>query len=128
MKNKNGQSVLVFTCTQCKRVQQTDFRHYPLCKKCNVSNQRIAKRNKNGHCEENIIEKSKKRGRKPTAYAKYENLCKRVYDLKTKERLSNNKISKIFNSEGLKTSNGFDWNTSSVEHLYNLYKKNNSQS
>jgi hypothetical protein len=52
IKNKNGQSVLVFTCTQCQRRQQTDFRHYPLCKKCNVSNQRFAKRNKSEQSSE----------------------------------------------------------------------------
>lgn len=58
IKNKNGQSVLVFTCTQCKRVQQTDFRHYPLCKKCNVSNQRLAKRSQNVKSEEKKEENS----------------------------------------------------------------------
>ena len=58
IKNKNGQSVLVFTCVQCNRFQQTDFRHYPLCKKCNVSNKRLAKRNGNVQSEEKKEENS----------------------------------------------------------------------
>ena len=128
IRNKNDQPVLTFKCVQCHAKNKTDFRTYPICKKCNTSNQRLAKRNKNGHSEENIIEKSKKRGRKSTAYAKYEDLCLRVANLKNTDRLSCNKISKIFNSEGLKTPRGFDWNTSSIEWLYTLYKKNNQQS
>ena len=46
MKNSRGQMVLCFTCTQCKRKEVIDFRFYPICKKCNKANVRLAKREK----------------------------------------------------------------------------------
>jgi len=125
IKNKNGQSILVFACTQCKRGQQTDFRHYPLCKKCNVSNQRLAKRNINGHLEENKTKKKKKAGRKPTAYLENKDLCDRVGKMRREEGLTGSAISKILNEEGIKTTKGYEWDTYRVEWLYRLYKKNN---
>lgn len=125
IRNKNGQPVLIFNCVQCNAKNKTDFRTYPICKKCNKVNERLAKRNKNGHSEENNIEKKKKRGRKATAYAKYKDLCHRVADLKLKEGLSNREIGEIFNSEGLKTPKGSDWGVHTIEWLYCLYKKNN---
>ena len=51
IKKLNGQKVLCFTCVQCKKQEVVDFRQYPLCKKCNTSNKRLAKRNKNEHPE-----------------------------------------------------------------------------
>jgi hypothetical protein len=52
IRSKNDQPILVFTCVQCKSRNKRDFRYYPLCKKCNKFNQRIDKRNNNGHSEE----------------------------------------------------------------------------
>ena len=52
IKKLNGQKVLCFTCVQCKKEEVVDFRQYPLCKKCNKNNERLAKRNKSGHSDE----------------------------------------------------------------------------
>lgn len=124
IRNKNGQPVLTFNCVQCNAKNRTDFRTYPICKKCNTVNKRLAKRNENGHFEENIIEKKKKSGPKPFAYEKYKDLCDRIVEYKTVDGLSNNKISKIFNSEGLKNPSGLDWNVNSIQWLYTLHLKN----
>ena len=42
----NGQKVVCFSCTQCKKQQIIDFRFYPICKKCNKTNIKLAKREK----------------------------------------------------------------------------------
>lgn len=44
LRNENNQMILVFTCKQCNKVQVADFRAYPLCKKCNKTNIKLAKR------------------------------------------------------------------------------------
>jgi len=40
----NGQKVVCFSCTQCRKQQIIDFRFYPICKKCNKNNTKMAKR------------------------------------------------------------------------------------
>lgn len=46
IKKANGQKVLCFTCVQCKKKEVVDFRQYPLCKKCDKTNAKLAKRGK----------------------------------------------------------------------------------
>jgi len=52
IRNKNDQPVLIFNCVQCKGRNKRDFRTYPICKKCNTNNKRLAKRNKNEQSSE----------------------------------------------------------------------------
>jgi hypothetical protein len=44
LKKTNGQKVLCFTCTQCKKKEVIDFRFHPMCKKCNKTNTKLRKR------------------------------------------------------------------------------------
>lgn len=40
----NGKKVVCFSCAQCNKQQQIDFRYYPICKKCKKTNVKLAKR------------------------------------------------------------------------------------
>ena len=44
LKNRKGQMILCFTCKQCRQQEIVDFRAYPICKKCNKINTKLAKR------------------------------------------------------------------------------------
>jgi hypothetical protein len=57
IKKANGQKVLCFTCTQCKKKEVIDFRQYPICKNCNKTNTKLAKRQKKEDDREKTREK-----------------------------------------------------------------------
>ena len=46
IRNKKGQMVLRFTCSQCNQRELSDFRFYPICNKCNKCNTKLQKREK----------------------------------------------------------------------------------
>jgi hypothetical protein len=122
----NGQSILTFSCVQCKRQRCNNFQYYPICPKCDKFNNRFAKKDieeaeKLRESEKKLNNELKELKRSIGYFTNHREMCVLVANLREKEELTWQEIADHLKENGFKTETGAEWSRPMAYWIYKQY-------
>ena len=126
----NGQSVLTFSCVQCKKQRCNNFQYYPICPKCDKFNNRFAKKDieeaeKLRAKEESLKSQQDKElrdlKRSIGYFTRHREMCFLVADLRENQGYSWPEIAEYLRENGFKTETGAEWSRPMAYWIYKQY-------
>ena len=122
----NGQSVLTFSCVQCKKQRCNNFQYYPICSKCDQFNNRFAKKDieeaeKLRESEKKLSNELKELKRSIGYFTNHRDMCVLVADLRENQGFTWPEVAEYLKEHGFKTETGAEWSRPMAYWIYKQY-------